>query len=246
MRIQKYISQCGVCSRRTAERKIADGSVSVNGVPAALGQSIDPSVDVVRVDGKIARGFDSKRLVLAMNKPKGVLCTNSDPFGGRTVFDILPRLFSEMRLFCCGRLDKNSRGLLILTNDGSIANRITHPSSGIVKRYRVLLNRDFDTSLTDTLLRGVDCDGEKLKALRIIPDSSNRQDSPRRMEVWLAQGRKREIRRMFEAAGYFVKELKRFQIGMFELKRIPEGSVKVLGGRDIGRLLDGGFEKFEQ
>ncbi len=241
MRIQKYISQCGICSRREAERKIEECLVTVNGELATIGQDIDPTKDVVRVDGRVARGADAERLVLAMNKPKGVLCTNGDPFGGKTVFDILPSPFSEMKLFCCGRLDKNSQGLLILTNNGELANKITHPSTGIVKRYRVLLNRDFDTSLIPVLLRGVNSEGEKLKALKIIPDTYGNADSPRRMEVWLSQGRKREIRRMFEAVGYFVKELKRFQIGALELKRIPEGAVKVLGERDIARLLKSGI-----
>lgn len=236
MRIQKYISQCGVCSRREAERKILEGDVEVNGVPAEIGQDVNPEADKVSVDGALVRGIVEDKVVFAMNKPKGYICSNGDPFKAQTVFDLLPEPFASMKLFCCGRLDKNSQGLLLLTNDGDLANKITHPSSGVVKRYHVLLNRDLDAKIIPVLLRGVLCDGEKLKASKIIPDSSNLSDSPRRVEVWLNQGRKREIRRMFEAMGYFVKELKRYQIGGLVLKRIPEGAVKILGKADIEKI----------
>ncbi len=236
MRIQKYISQCGICSRREAERKILEGDVFVNGSLAEIGQDIDPSKDKVMVDGVLTRGVVEEKVVLAMNKPKGYICSNGDPFKAQTVFDLLPEPFSSMKLFCCGRLDKNSQGLLLLTNDGDLANKITHPSSGVVKRYRVLLNRDLDRKIIPILLRGVMVDGEKLCASKIIPDNSGLDDSPRRVEVWLNQGRKREIRRMFESLGYFVKELKRFQVGGLVLKKIPEGAVKVLGKADIAKI----------
>ena len=236
MRIQKYISQCGICSRREAERKILEGDVLVNGVLAEIGQDINPDKDKVVVDGVVARGVIEEKIVLAMNKPKGYICSNGDPFKAQTVFDLLPEPFSSMKLFCCGRLDKNSQGLLILTNDGDLANKITHPSSCIVKRYRVLLNREVDTKIIPILLRGVMCDGEKLRASKIIPDTSPHDEAPRRVEVWLNQGRKREIRRMFESVGYYVKELKRFQIGGFVLKKIPEGAVKILGKADVEKI----------
>lgn len=241
MRIQKYISQCGICSRREAERKIEEGLVFVNGVPAEIGQDVNPETDKVVVDGERARGVVEEKLVLAMNKPKGYLCSNSDPFEARTVFDILPEPFCDMKLFCCGRLDKNSKGLLILTNDGELANYITHPSHNIIKRYHITLNRELDRKVVLLLLKGVVHEGEKLRAERIIPDDSPSQDAAKRVEVWLNQGRKREIRRMFEAVGYFVKELKRYQIGAFVMKRIPEGAVKVLGKKDIERLCESGF-----
>lgn len=212
----------------------------VNGIPAEIGQDIDPEKDKVWVEGKIARGIVEEKVVLAMNKPKGYLCSNSDPFEAQTVFDILPEPFSKMKLFCCGRLDKNSKGLLILTNDGELANKITHPSSGIIKRYHVTLNRDLDEKVIPILLRGVMSEGEKLKATKIIRDPSQSAEAARKVEVWLSQGRKREIRRMFEVMGYFVKELKRMQIGAFALKRISEGSVKVLSKGDIAKLLGNG------
>lgn len=239
MRIQKYISQCGICSRRAAEEKILEGAMTVNGELARIGQDVDPERDRVEVDGVAARGVVSEKTTLAMNKPKGYLCSNSDPFDAKTVFDLLPPPFDKMKLFCCGRLDKNSQGLLILTNDGELANRITHPSSGIIKRYRVLLNRPLDPSVIPVLTRGVVSEGEKLKALKIIPHPSagSSEEDSRRAEVWLEQGRKREIRRMFEVMGYFVKELKRFQIGSFVLRKIPEGACRVLSGGDIEKIL---------
>ncbi len=238
MRIQKYLSHCGVCSRREAEQRIAEGRVSINGRPAEIGADVEPEKDRVVVDGRAVKAAPDGRVVLAMNKPEGCLCTNADQFGGKTVFELLPPPYDAMKLFCVGRLDKNSKGLLILTNDGDLANRIIHPSSGIIKRYRVLLNRDFDRTLIGRLLDGVVHDGEKLRAARV--STLARKDTPlygRRLEVWLNQGRKREIRRMFEAVGYFVKELVRIQIGRYELRRIPEGSFRRLEQKDIDKLL---------
>ncbi len=238
MRIQKYLSQCGVCSRREAEVRIEEGRVTVNGSIAEIGMDIDENKDKVYVDGALVKGLVEDKVVLAMNKPKGYLCSNSDPFAAQTVFDLLPAPYNKMKLFCVGRLDKGSKGLLILTNDGDLANKIIHPSSGIVKKYRVLLNRDLDPKIIPILLRGVVVDGEKLRASKI--ETEVQIDAPnaaRRVEVWLNQGRKREIRRMFEAMGYFVKELTRFQIGGFVMRKIPEGSYKRLLQKDVEKLL---------
>lgn len=237
MRIQKYLSQCGLCSRREAEKKILEGRVSVNGKTAEIGCIIDPEKDRVVYEGNVVKCVAEDKVVVAMNKPSGYLCTNEDQFGGKTVFELLREPYSDMKMFCVGRLDKNSEGLLILTNDGDLANKIIHPSSGIVKRYRVLLNREFDPSLIQRLLEGVVHDGEKLKAARVITPASNVPMRERRLEIWLNQGRKREIRRMLEAIGYFVKELVRVQIGSYELKRIPKGSYKLLAQKDIDKLL---------
>lgn len=238
MRIQKYLSQCGLCSRREAEKKILEGLVSVNGETAEIGRVIDPEKDRVVFEGRPVKGPSAERVVIAMNKPAGYLCTNEDQFGGRTVFELLRAPYSGMKMFCVGRLDKNSEGLLIITNDGDLANRIIHPSNGIVKRYRVLLNRDFDETLVPRLLEGVCHDGEKLRAARVVlPSGRNVTMRERRLEIWLNQGRKREIRRMMEAVGFFVKELVRFQIGSFELRRIPVGDYRVLSQKDVDKLL---------
>ncbi len=238
MRIQKYISQCGVCSRREAENKILDGLVRVNGVLAQIGQDVDENNDTVTVSGKKIFLSGDEKVVLAFNKPKGYLCSNSDPFHAQTVFDLLPMPYNKMSLFCCGRLDKNSKGLLILTNDGDLANRVMHPSFSIMKKYNVTLNRVLDEKLIAVLERGVMCEGEKLRATKVIPlrPSNDDQAPTARLEIWLHQGRKREIRRMFEVLGYFVKELKRFQIGTYRLRNIPEGQYKRLGLVDIKKL----------
>lgn len=237
MRIQKFLSQAGVCSRRDAEKKILEGKVFVNGKLAEIGCDVDEN-DKITVDGRSVKGVVENKIVIAMNKPAGYLCTNEDQFGGKTVFELLREPYSEMKLFCVGRLDKNSEGLLILTNNGDLANKIIHPSSGIVKRYRVLLNRDFDASLVQRLLDGVVHEGERLKASRVIFAQRGGMDMPeRRLEIWLNQGRKREIRRMLEAVGYFVKELVRTQIGAYELKRLAPGQYKLLAKKDIDKLL---------
>ena len=171
-----------------------------------------------------------------MNKPKGYLCTNSDPFADRTVFDLLPADLQRQRMFCAGRLDKDSEGLLVITNNGELAHRVSHPSTCITKRYRVVLNRDFDKSDIQKLLKGVDYEGDFLKAEKVIPVPTLGEGSARRLEVHLHHGKKREIRRLFEANRYYVKKLVRVQIGGIILKNIPKGGIKILGKKEIDLL----------
>jgi 23S rRNA pseudouridine2605 synthase len=234
-RIQKIIANAGICSRREAERLIEDGKVRVNGKIAELGWKATTK-DAIFVKNKPLRSGPEAPVTLLMNKPKGVLCTNADPHGGRTVFELLPSDLQRQRLFCAGRLDKDSEGLLIITNDGDLAHRITHPSTQIVKRYRVVLHRDFNKADIPKLLNGVDDEGDFLKAEKVIPAPVAGEGHQRRLEVHLHHGKKREVRRLFEANRYFVKKLVRVQIGKCVLKNIPKGGIKILGKKDIERL----------
>ena len=235
-RIQKIIANAGLCSRREAERLIEDGMVRVNGKIAQLGGKATTK-DAIFVNNKPLRPKTEAPVTLLMNKPKGVLCTNADPHGGQTVFDILPPDLQKQRLFCAGRLDRDSEGLLVLTNDGDLAHRITHPSTQIVKRYRVVLHRDFQKADIPKLLEGVQDEGDFLKAEKVIPAPATGEGHLRRLEVHLHHGKKREVRRLFEKNGYFVKKLVRVQIGGCILKNLPKGGFKILGKKNIERLL---------
>lgn len=234
-RIQKIIAQAGICSRREAERLILEGKVRVNGKVAQLGDKALPNAAIF-VNNKPILHKAERTVTLLMNKPKGYLCTNSDPFAEKTVFQLLQPEFQKMRLFCAGRLDKDSEGLLVLTNDGALANRISHPSTQITKRYRVVLHRDFDKADISKLLEGIEYEGDFLKAEKVLPAPDVNAGAARRLEVHLHHGKKREIRRLFEAHHYFVKKLVRIQIGGLVLKNIPKGGIKILGQKDIERL----------
>ena len=236
VRIHKYIADMGICSRRAAERLIQEGEVTVDGKPAEIGQKVDPFSQRVVVRGVTVKPTKKPaHVTLLMNKPRGVLCTNDDPFGGRTVFDILPPVFAERRLFCAGRLDKDSEGMLIITSDGDLANRLMHPSKSVTKRYRVLLTKPFDQQHIKVLLNGVDVEDERLSAEKII--MLKRTMAPGRdLEIHLRHGRKREIRRMMEHLGYYVERLARFQIGKLRLRGIGPGHVKQLSKSDIDLL----------
>ena len=234
-RIQKLIAKSGYCSRREAERLISDGCVRVNGKVSELGEKACPSADIF-VNNKPIRVKKERVVTLVMNKPKGYLCTNSDPFADRTVFDLLPADLQRQRMFCAGRLDKDSEGLLVITNNGELAHRVSHPSTCITKRYRVVLNRDFDKSDIQKLLKGVDYEGDFLKAEKVIPLPTLGEGGARRLEVHLHHGKKREIRRLFEANRYYVKKLVRVQIGGIILKNIPKGGIKILGKKEIDLL----------
>ena len=234
-RIQKLIANAGICSRREAERIIEDGNVRVNGKIAQLGDKATLD-DAIFVNNKPILRKEERSITLIMNKPKGTLCTNSDPHADRTVFDLLPPDLQRQRLFCAGRLDKDSEGLLVITNDGDLAHRLTHPSNQVVKRYRVVLHRDFNKADIPKLLTGTEYEGDFLKAEKVIPAPQAGEGYQRRLEVHLHHGKKREVRRLFEANRYFVKKLVRHQIGSIILKNIPRGGIKILGKKDIERL----------
>lgn len=233
VRLQKVIAEAGLGSRREVEAWIMDGLVTVNGKIAVLGEKVDPEDVAIKVRGKLIKlgAVKQATITLMMNKKRGVLCSNDDPFHEKTVFTELPKPYQKVKLFCAGRLDKNSEGLVILTNDGDLAQKITHPSHELVKRYQVKLSKEFDDKLIPKLLKGIVVDGEKLYAKKILHLQG------RELEVHLVQGRKREIRRMFEALGYFVERLKRFQIGELALKKLPAGEVKLLTEKELSLLL---------
>lgn len=235
-RVQKIIANCGYCSRRDAEKLIEEGKVRVNGKTIKLGDKAISS-DPIFVKNKPLRITKESPVTIILNKPKGLVCTNDDPYEKQTVFDILPKEFQKKRLFCAGRLDKDSEGLLVITNDGNLANTITHPSAKITKRYRVTLHRDFNLSDIQKLIAGIEYEGDFLKADKVIPAPQVNEGSKRRLEVHLTHGKKREIRRLFEAHKYFVKKLVRIQIGNIKLKNIAKGGIKILSKKEIEQLL---------
>jgi len=240
VRIQKHLADIGLCSRRAAEELIRQGEIWVNAERATLGQKILPATDKLTVRGKAIRPSTAPqpRLTLAVHKPRGLVCSNDDPHNPATIFDLLPRELAQHRFFCAGRLDKDSEGLVILTTDGALANRLMHPSNTVVKRYHVTLKQPYPADRLGQLLRGVTLEGEKLKveyASLIAPGAANA--SPQ-LDVHLNHGKKREIRQLFLALRYDVKRLRRYQIGALPLKGIPLRAGKILSHKEIALLFE--------
>ena len=223
-----------MCSRRAGEALIARGEVLVNGVPAKLGQKVVAGVDQVVVRGQAAAAENQARVTVAVNKPRGLICSNDDPHNARTVFSLVPPEFSSLRFFCAGRLDKDSEGLVILTTDGDLAHRLMHPSNEVVKHYAVTLRQPFPPSLMDQLVEGVLVEGEHFKVEHAALVSSD--GSSRDLEVRMHHGKKREIRQLFRALGYDVIRLQRTQIGGLRVAGIAAGDGRALSPREIELL----------
>ncbi len=234
--MQKFIADAGVCSRRAAEALIAQGEVWVNGKVATLGQKVNPGVDKVAVSGKVVRTTAQPRITVAVNKPRGLVCSNDDPHHAATVFELLPREFSKFRFFCAGRLDLDSEGLVILTTDGDLANRLMHPSNVVTKRYHVVLKAPFPASRMTQLIRGVVVEGERMKVERAALINPGAAQASTDLDVHMHHGKKREIRQVFTTLGYDVKRLRRYQIGALQLKGIPLRAGKVLSSKDVELL----------
>lgn len=216
VRLQKFLAACGVASRRACEQWIDAGRVSVNGaVIREQGTSVSPDSDIVMVDG-IRVGLQHKRYFL-LNKPRGVLCTSRDTHGRSTFLDLF-RGVSE-RLFTVGRLDQDSEGLIVVTNDGEVALALTHPRYETPKVYHVLLNGALDRPMMDRLLSGIKTEGELYKA------ESVNVLNPGGVEyrVVLKEGKKREIRRMMTALGREVLRLRRVAVGGLNLGNLRTG-----------------------
>lgn len=237
MRLQKFLSEQGVCSRRQAEVWIEEGRITVNGQVAALGQKVDPQGDTVMVGRRRVQVKDRTPQTYILHKPRHIVCTHADPHHERNVFDLLPAHLQRERLLIAGRLDKDSEGLLLLTTDGDLVQRITHPTSGVIKRYRVKVHRPFDEALIPKLLEGREVEGDFLRFEKVVPAKMG-PDAKQRLEIHLEHGRKREIRRLLETHGYFVKRLQRFQIGGLVLKGLGPGMFRKLSEREIKRLFE--------
>ena len=236
IRLQKFLADAGVCSRRAAEAMIVAGEVWVNGAKAVLGQKITPGADKVTANGTSVRALVQPRVTLAMNKPRGLICSNEDPHHEETIFTVLPRDFAKLRFFCAGRLDKDSEGLVILTTDGDLAHRLMHPSNVVVKRYYVELKQPFPTARVPLLLKGIVFDGERLKVEHAALVNPGTTHASTQLDVHMHHGKKREIRQLFTALGYDVKRLRRYQIGAFPLRGIPLHAVKQLSTKEIDLL----------
>ncbi len=217
-KIQKVLARLGVGSRRVMEQAIAEGRVSVNGKMATLGDRVAPG-DELRVDGRMVRVTaeeETRRRVLIYYKPEGEICTRSDPEGRPTVFDHLPELRNE-RWILVGRLDVSSSGLLLLTTDGELANRLMHPSSEIDREYAVRVLGDVRPEMREQLMHGVMLE-DGLAHFEVF-DAVGGEGANRWYQVTLREGRNREIRRMFEAVGLVVSRLIRVRFGSVHLPR---------------------------
>jgi 23S rRNA pseudouridine2605 synthase len=236
LRLQKFLADIGVCSRRAAEALIAQGEVWVNGRRAEKGQKVAPGVDMVAVSGRVVSAEAQPRITLAVHKPRGLICSNDDPHNPETVFSLVPGEYAKLRFFCAGRLDKDSEGLVILTTDGDFAHRLMHPSHQVVKRYHVTLTRPFPRARLPLLVEGVVAEGEQLKVEEAsLVDPQPNGASPE-VDVAMHHGKKREIRQLFTGLGFEVDRLRRYQIGTFRLEGIAPGGAKRLSEREIELL----------
>jgi len=227
MRLNRFLASAGLGSRRSCEELIRTGQVTINGVLCeTLATTVSPT-DVVKVGNHVMRTAASTTLIL--HKPPGFLCTASDTHERRTIFELLPPNFP--RLFHVGRLDRESEGLLILTNDGELSLKLTHPRYKVEKEYEVVLDRAFDFELTTKLLHGIALEEGWAKAESVYKLGSTK------LKVVLKQGMKRQIRLMFYALGYEVKRLTRVRIGPLHLGNMPAGSWRVLTQKEIDALL---------
>ena len=238
IRLQKFIADSGMCSRRAAEIAIGHGEVWVNGKKAILGQKITPGVDKVTMSGKPVRSVAQPRITLAMNKPRGLICSNDDPLHPETIFSVLPRELSKYRFFCAGRLDMDSEGLVILTTDGDLAHRLMHPSNVVVKRYYVILKQPYPAARLPLLVKGIVLEGERLKVERAALVNPTASNGSTHLDVHMHHGKKREIRQLFTTLGYDVKRLRRYQIGSLRLKGIPLHAMKQLSTKEIEMLFE--------
>jgi 23S rRNA pseudouridine2605 synthase len=252
VRIQKALADAGVASRRAADALVAEGRVTVNGQPAATGQRVDPAVDVLAVDGRPVVPA-SRRTYLVMHKPAGVTSTVSDRHAERTVLDLVPPGLRAggTRLYPVGRLDKDSEGLILLTDDGDWAQRLLHPRYEVEREYAVALRAPLDRTQARALLEGIEFEEgiARLQSLRAAtrPETARLergqaglhvQPGPlgQRVDSWyrvvLTQGWRRQLRRMFAAVGAPVERLVRVRIGTLRLDDMPVGHVRALSSAE--------------
>ncbi len=230
-RLQKLIAQAGLASRRQAETWIQEGRVSVNGQVAKLGDKADLHVDSVTVDDKQI-GAEEKKVTVLLNKPRGYISTLSDPKGRRLVTDLVADI--PERLYPVGRLDFNTEGLLLLTNDGDLSLRLTHPRHHVNKTYLVKVRGVLSDNMASKLVQGVVIDGYKTSPAKV--DNIRTVGSHCWFELTIHEGKNRQVRKMCENIGLSVVRLKRIRIGFLDLGDIAIGKYRFLSAQEIKRL----------
>ena len=230
-RLQKIIAHAGICSRRKAEEYIAQGRVRVDGKPITQpGLKVNPDQVVITVDGKPLQ--EEKKVYVLLHKPRGYVTTLSDPQGRPIVTDLLPDI--PERLFPVGRLDLDSEGALLLTNDGALANRVLHPRFEVNKTYEATLQSLPKKSDLQRLEQGIVLDGKKTWPARLRILKKKRDVAV--IEIIIHEGKKRQVRKMFQAIGYPVIRLKRTAYGRLQLKNLPTGTYRFLDKNDVKRI----------
>ncbi len=231
IRLQKFLSEAGIASRRKAETMIENGEVKVNGVKAKIGDCVDPKKDTVTVKGKKVMREAVMRYIL-LNKPRGFVTTNHDEMGRKCVAELVSDI-SE-RVYPVGRLDRNSEGALLMTNDGEFANAMMHPSHHVPKTYRVTVRPSVNEDQLTKLATGVDIDGRMTAPadVRVVTKEEGRVV----LEIVLYEGRNREIRRMCEAVELEVARLRRIAIGNLKLGMLQQGQWRDLTEQEVDKL----------
>ncbi len=235
VRLQKYIAMSGTASRRAAEKLIEEGRVKVNGKKITeQGVKVEVGCDKVEVDGKQVKP-ENRKIYIALNKPAGYVTTAKDQFDRPTVMDLVS---SEIhtRIFPVGRLDYETEGLLLMTNDGVWANKVSHPRYESSKRYYAVLNGVLSIQSLNRIRRGVVVDGKKTTAAQC--EIMEIEGGMTLVEITIHEGRNRQVRKMFEAVGNPVKELKRVQIGNVQLGNLAEGRWRYLTSGEIGYFMN--------
>ncbi len=232
VRLQKFMADCGVASRRKSEEIIEAGKVKVNGHVAHIGDKVNPKKDLVTVRGKRINSV-SRNYYIMLHKPRGYVTTVSDELGRKTVMDLVSDI--KARIYPVGRLDKDSEGLLLLTNDGAFANAISHPGHNFAKVYRVTVRPEINDEILFNLRNGIEIDGRKTAPcdVNVITEEPGRVV----LEFILREGRNRQIRKMCEAVNLQVARLKRISVGSLKLGMLPQGKWRELTDNEVKKLL---------
>ena len=233
VRLQKFIADAGVMSRRAAEEEIKLGNVSVNGHIAELGMKISPKSDVVVYKNKRIRYEKRDYTYIMLNKPRGYLSSTSDDRGRKCITDLITSV--DARIYPVGRLDLVSEGLILLTDDGELKNRLTHPSTSLPKVYRVKVAEEVSEAQRDILTSPLTIDGYEIKPVEVTVAEND--ESGTVLKMTLTEGRNRQIRKMCEIAGLTVKRLSRVSIGDIKLNNLPVGKWRYLDDEEIKYLL---------
>lgn len=233
IRLQKFMADSGVASRRKSEELISQGKVKVNGTVASVGDKVDPKHDKVFVSGKRIQSA-AKNIYIMLNKPRGFITTMSDEMDRKCVAELVKDV--NARIYPVGRLDRESEGLLLMTNDGEFANALTHPSKHVSKTYRVTIRPEISKEQMTLFRNGIEIDGKVTAPadLKVLEKEDNRTV----LEATIYEGRNRQIRKMFEAMNIEVARLKRTKIGSLKLGMLKQGSYRELTNQEVDDLYD--------